>query len=397
MTMSRRVRRPSIGGASRSPASRQSDPHGACLRRGDSHGAVPRCALVPTLVLALVLLATFMAAPALAFVDVPSDNPYNAAVTDLVARGIVSGYDPEHFGPGDPLLRQQFAKLVVLTFDLPVSGDDICRFTDVANISGFYPDKLIEAAAIAKIIQGKTATTFDPRGQVTRAQVLTMVVRGADQLHPGLLEAPGPLFPSPWGKFDDGTHWKNAAKAMKNDLLVGIDFSGKSPTDPMPRGEVAQVLFNLLKRMENVDLDAGSIIDVGGGTQKVLGFIHQAWQTEDGGRHLVVDPVQLLLGAEAKTAAVADGVIPADGTLDNDCYVRNRGGRLYPYDASENVTVKEWTYPVEALIMGRAMTWPKFIMLWHTTGDELRHVRAIPYWLYLSGGRVTAIEEQYLP
>jgi hypothetical protein len=356
-----------------------------------------RRASLATLVLAVLLLATVLAAPAMAFVDVPAGNPFNEAVASLVARGIVSGYDSEHFGPGDPLLRQQFAKVVVLTFGLPVAGDEKCRFTDVANISGYYPDKLIEAAAIAKIIQGKTATTFEPRGQVTRAQVLTMVVRGADQLHPGLLADPGPLYPSPWGKFDDGTHWKNAAKAMKNDLLVGIDLSGRGPNEPMPRGEVAQVLFNLLKRMENPDLDAGSIIDVGGGTQKVLGFIHQAWQNEDGSRHLVLDPVQLLTGSEAKTAAVADGVIPADGTLDNDYYLRNRGGRLYSYDASESVTVKEWTYPVMDLIVGRAMTWPQFILLWHATGTELRHVRAIPYWLYLNGGQVTAIEEQYVP
>ena len=77
--------------------------------------------------------------------------------------------------------------------------------------------------------------------------------------------------------------------------------------------------------------------------------------------------------------------------------MRNRGGRLYPYDATENVTVKEWTYPVMDLIMGRAMTWPSFILLWHATGTELREVRAIPYWLYLNSGVVTAIEEQYVP
>jgi hypothetical protein len=350
-----------------------------------------------TLVLVLLVLVTVLVAPALAFVDVPEGHPYNAAVTSLVARGVVSGYDSEHFGPADPLLRQQFAKVVVLAFGLPVAGDEKCRFTDVGNISGYYPDKLIEAAAIANIIQGKTAKTFDPRGKVTRAQVLTMVVRGADQLHPGLLEAPGPLYPSPWGKFDDGTHWKNAAKAMKNDLLLGIDLSGKGPNEPMPRGEVAQVLFNLLKRMENPDLDTGTIVDVGDGTQKVLTSIHQAWQNEDGSRHLVVDPVQLLVGDAAKTAAAADGVIPAGGTLDNDYYLRNRGGRLYPYDATENVTVKEWTYPVMDLIMGRDMTWPSFILLWHATGTELRRVRGIPYWLYLNGGVVTKIEEQYVP
>ena len=348
------------------------------------------------LALAALLLLTVLAAPAAAFVDVPADNPFNAAVTDLVARRIVEGYDSEHFGPTDPLLRQQFAKLVVLTFDLPVSSDDVYRFSDVPNVSGLYPDNFIEAAAVAKITEGKTKNTFDPRGKVTRAQVLTMVVRGADQLHPGLLQTPPPLFRSQWGTFDDGTHWKTAAKAQYNDLLIGIDILGKSPTAPMPRGEVAQVLFNLLRRMEKVEYDAGAIVDLGNGRQKVLGFIHHLWQDEDGSRRLILDPVQLLVGAEANAAAVADGLINPGDTLDNDYYVRNRGGRLYPYDASSNVTVTESTYPVSNPI-GQPIAWPNFLLLWHGTGTELRHVRAIPYWLFVSGGEVTAIEEQYLP
>ena len=37
---------------------------------------------------------------------------------------------------------------------------------------------------------GKTPTTFDPYANITRYQVITMVVRAADNLKPGLLSSP---------------------------------------------------------------------------------------------------------------------------------------------------------------------------------------------------------------
>jgi S-layer homology domain len=45
-----------------------------------------------------------------------------------------------------------------------------------------YPHDYIAAATDAGIIQGKTSSTFDPWSGVTRAQVLTMIVRSAQHL-----------------------------------------------------------------------------------------------------------------------------------------------------------------------------------------------------------------------
>ena len=56
--------------------------------------------------------------------------------SDLPRGGIVSGFDSQTFGPTRPVTRQQFAKMVVLTLDLPVSESLTCAFTDVVHEPG---------------------------------------------------------------------------------------------------------------------------------------------------------------------------------------------------------------------------------------------------------------------
>ena len=96
------------------------------------------------------------------------------------------------------------------------------------------------------ITLGKTETSFDPIGNITRYQVISMVVRTADNLQPGLLTPP----PSGFGTWSgDPTHGSNAARAEYNSLLSGLSLSSLNPYGNMTRGEVAQVLHNLLVKL----------------------------------------------------------------------------------------------------------------------------------------------------
>lgn len=49
------------------------------------------------------------------FPDVPSSHPYSVAITELGSWGIIIGYTNDNFGPEDPVVRQQFAKMIVKT------------------------------------------------------------------------------------------------------------------------------------------------------------------------------------------------------------------------------------------------------------------------------------------
>jgi len=205
---------------------------------------------IAVLVIALTVSAVSLAlADTAGFSDVPSSHPYYVAVNALADQGVVSGYGTGNFGPSDPVMRQQFAKMIVLAGGFPASEDDICYFVDVdkGGPSTLFPDNYVAVCAARGITTGYTATMFKPYDNITRYQVITMVVRAAVNLRSDLLATPpaGWAATGTWGS--DPIHGANATRAQYNGLLDGLPLSSLDPRGSMSRGEVAQVLYNLIK------------------------------------------------------------------------------------------------------------------------------------------------------
>ncbi len=203
------------------------------------------------IVAVIVCLVPLAAADSISFPDVPSGHPYFTAIIDLATRNIIGGFADGTFGPGKDVTRQQFAKMAVLTGGYPVSEADVCTFVDVpkTDSSTLYPDNYIAVCAAKGITTGKTATTFDPGGNITRYQMISMTVRMAMNLNPGLLQAPAPGYTGSAGWGANPTHGANALLAESNGLLDGLALSSLDPNGNMTRGEVAQVLHNLLAKL----------------------------------------------------------------------------------------------------------------------------------------------------
>jgi hypothetical protein len=181
------------------------------------------------------------------FTDVAAGHPYQAQIVAMAKRGIVNGFTDGTFRPEKPVTRQQFAKMIVKALGLTVTGSEVCPFTDVGENPDanepFYPDKYVAVCAANGITTGKTSTTFDPTGNVTRAQLVTMVARSADLAEPPEdYTAPFPDFSSvhyPWAR--------RAAFAGLLDGLQGMDTAFNFTT-AATRGEVCVLLYNLLAR-----------------------------------------------------------------------------------------------------------------------------------------------------
>ena len=58
--------------------------------------------------------------------------------------------------------------------------------------------------------------------------------------------APPASFESAWDPALSSVHGQNARKAEYNGLLAGLTLDGMDPAASMPRGEVAQILWNAL-------------------------------------------------------------------------------------------------------------------------------------------------------
>lgn len=204
-------------------------------------------------------LCALAASPALAFSDVSPGHPHAEAVESLAARGIISGYTDGRFGPADPVRRAQFAKMIVGTLGLSVREGLDSPFVDLGpNVTNnLYPHEYVSVAYAHGITRGKTATSFAPYDEISRAQAITMVVRALDQRYPDLLADPPADFAPSWPDFS-ADHTANAKKAEYNDLLIGLgrddthprgNLTALGPWGTMPRSEVAQVLDNALRML----------------------------------------------------------------------------------------------------------------------------------------------------
>ena len=137
--------------------------------------------------------------------------------------------------------------MIVKALGLPVTGAEVCPFTDVGrNLDAndpLYPDKYVAVCASNGITTGTTPTTFNPTGNVTRAQLVTMVARAAK-----LPEPPGDYAP-PFPDFSS-VHYPWARKAAYAGLLEGLQGMGAgfNFTTSATRGEVCVLLYNLLSQ-----------------------------------------------------------------------------------------------------------------------------------------------------
>jgi hypothetical protein len=203
-------------------------------------------------------LLLFERAPAVreGFADLGGTHPYGTAIRALKERGIVQGYELRSggfvFRPDERITRAQFAKMLALALELPLVEGAVPPFDDIAG-TGLFPGAYVAALARRGIITGTGPRRFSPYGQLTRAQLMTLTVRGAERLLPGVLSARLPSAFADYrgvvGRFDP-THGPSLFRGEVNGLVDGLlGYGGAwNPWQPGTRGEAAQVLWNLLAK-----------------------------------------------------------------------------------------------------------------------------------------------------
>ena len=201
-----------------------------------------------------LLLAARTASSTRAFLDVHGVSANRTAVEGLKERGIVEGYDVgtgPYYRPDARLTRAQFAKMLALALDLTVAVDATSPFEDIGP--GTFPGAYVSALVDRGIVAGTSARRFSPDANITRAQLMTMLVRGIDRVKPGVLGTPPtttwPDYRGTVGPFDP-THGPFLLRAEVNGLVDGL-FGYGPKWDPWrlaTRGEAAQAVWNFLAK-----------------------------------------------------------------------------------------------------------------------------------------------------
>ncbi len=117
-------------------------------------------------------LTTTTFAEANEFKDVPKTHPNYEHIYYLYNEGIIKGVDQDSFEPDLNLTRGQSALMLARAFNLDLTPRETV-FTDVnKNYSG-----AVQSAFEAKIINGTSATTFEPDAKITREQMAMLLAR----------------------------------------------------------------------------------------------------------------------------------------------------------------------------------------------------------------------------
>jgi 2',3'-cyclic-nucleotide 2'-phosphodiesterase (5'-nucleotidase family) len=127
---------------------------------------------------------------AVPFTDI--DGTTHEASIEAIARlGLIQGTTPTTYSPRDSITREQFATILYnahVALGVGFEEDYDNPFTDTAN--SVHVDE-ISALAGEGIISGRTATTYNPDGDILRGQTATLFMESAGLLDGlGLWEAP---------------------------------------------------------------------------------------------------------------------------------------------------------------------------------------------------------------
>ena len=114
------------------------------------------------------------------FTDVAAGQYYAVPIAWAASTGIVNGYDAAHFGPNDPITREQMAAILYryagrMGYDTTAQGDP-SQFRDSGRIHAYAWTPLAWANGRG-LINGKGDGVLDPTGQATRAEVAAILQR----------------------------------------------------------------------------------------------------------------------------------------------------------------------------------------------------------------------------
>ncbi len=115
------------------------------------------------------------------FTDVSLGHWAYPYVEIAYTHGVIDGYSGDqtgYFGPDDPITREQFAKMVTETFNLPIMT--VCNMFGDSNAIGDWACEFVGTAYAWSIVDGYPDGTYGPGRHINRAEGAKMIANGAN-------------------------------------------------------------------------------------------------------------------------------------------------------------------------------------------------------------------------
>ena len=145
-------------------------------------------AFAPELATSRAMIATILyrlaGSPAVdgeaSYTDIADGAWYADAIRWAEVNNVVSGYADGSFGPNDNITREQLASILyryaAANGQSMNASADLSRFADADSV-GEWARTALEWANAEGLITGKTGNVIDAKGNATRAEVATILMR----------------------------------------------------------------------------------------------------------------------------------------------------------------------------------------------------------------------------
>jgi exopolysaccharide biosynthesis protein len=173
-----------------------------------------------------------------AFLDIPSTYVYYTEISFLKDLGYIQGDLDGKFNPGNTLSREHAAVILSRVFNLDTTKASTQQFNDVPKTHRYYNE--INAITAANLVGGKGDGTFDPAGQLTRAQMAAILVKAYS------------LKGEAAKKFKDvpASHWAYTQVHIlaNNGITTGNEIGNFDPNKPVNRAQFSAFLYRSINR-----------------------------------------------------------------------------------------------------------------------------------------------------
>ena len=171
------------------------------------------------------------------FTDVPVSHWAYQAIGALKTSGIVNGVTETTFNPDGNVTRAEFTKMVAALFDLKASTEE-SKFEDCTADDWFTP--YVIAASEAGYVNGVDDTHFNPNDQITRQDVCTILGRALN-----LAETADAGFSDAAEIADYADQYVKAFVALG--IVNGYEDGTFRPEAPATRAEAAKIIYGIVQ------------------------------------------------------------------------------------------------------------------------------------------------------
>lgn len=169
----------------------------------------------------------------------------------LAQRGIIEGKTKDTFDPNGDLTRAEFMTLICRVLGIKPANNEPLAFKDI-KVNGWYYE-YIKAAFDNKIIEGTSPTTFSPNNKVTREQMVVIIMRILNDKKITFTLDPINKDVLMYKDADKISSWAatDMFYGVKYGIIEGRTETALNPKDFATRGEAAEIIKKLYDLMKN--------------------------------------------------------------------------------------------------------------------------------------------------